>query len=255
MNSLKIYVGSKAYENDANTIQTLLPAEIVDKVSDILADDLVLKMTDEEVSLSFGELSLKVDYEKMIPRIKAGTVNQEMLVKAARIKGKKDGLSAIDATAGFGEDSLLLAAAGFNVKLYEYNPVIAFMLKDAVERYKSVPGLSSIVSRMEVHNGDSIAVMKSYKDMPDTLNRVDVVLLDPMFPERNKSALIGKKFQILQRLEMPCSNEQELFDAAKQVNPRKLVIKRPLKGTNLAGIKPDYVISGKAVRYDCFTYA
>ena len=43
-------------------------------------------------------------------------------------------LRAVDATAGFGEDSLLLAAAGYNVELYEYDPVIAALLRDALRR-------------------------------------------------------------------------------------------------------------------------
>ena len=41
---------------------------------------------------------------------------------------------AIDATAGLGEDSILLAAYGYNVELYEKNPIISELLKDAMER-------------------------------------------------------------------------------------------------------------------------
>ena len=79
----------------------------------------------------------------------------------------------------------------------------------------------------------------------------DVILLDPMFPERTKSALIKKKFQILHKIESPCTNETELLNSAIKANPKKIVIKRPLKGEYLAGIKPNYSIKGKAIRYDC----
>ena len=41
----------------------------------------------------------------------------------------------------------------------------------------------------------------------------DVILLDPMFPERRKSALIKKKFQLLQKLERPCADGEELLSA------------------------------------------
>jgi len=34
------------------------------------------------------------------------------------------------------------------------------------------------------------------------------------------------------------------------VHPRKVVIKRPVKGPLLAGVKPSYQLAGKAVRYD-----
>ena len=79
----------------------------------------------------------------------------------------------------------------------------------------------------------------------------DVILLDPMFPERQKSALVKKKLQIIQKLEIPCADEAELFLAAVNAKPKKLVIKRPPKGPYLADVKPDYSISGKAVRFDC----
>ena len=76
-----------------------------------------------------------------------------------------------------------------------------------------------------------------------------------MFPERQKSALIKKKFQLIHRLEKPCGNEEELLDAAVELCPRKIVIKRPAKGAFLAGRKPDYSLDGKAIRYDCFVFA
>ena len=78
----------------------------------------------------------------------------------------------------------------------------------------------------------------------------DVVFLDPMFPERTKSAAVKKKFQLLHHLERPCDNEGELLDAALAARPRKVVIKRPPKGSWLAGARPSHSVAGKAVRYD-----
>lgn len=156
---------------------------------------------------------------------------------------------AIDATAGLGEDSLLLAAAGFRVHLFEYNSVIAALLLDAMERAREVPDLREPVSRMELHVGDSIEAMNRAEDSIGGIP--DLVLLDPMFPERQKSALVKKKFQLIHRLESPCMEEETLLNAAIAAGPRKILIKRPLKGPWLAGRKPGYSISGKAVRYDC----
>ena len=74
--------------------------------------------------------------------------------------------------------------------------------------------------------------------------------LDPMYPERRKSAAVGKKFQLLHELERPCANPEELLDAALAVHPRKVVVKRPVKGPYLADAKPSYSLAGKAVRFD-----
>ena len=80
----------------------------------------------------------------------------------------------------------------------------------------------------------------------------NLILLDPMFPERKKSGLIKKKLQLIQMLEAPCDDEEELFSAAYSLSPRKLLIKRPAKGPYLAGKKPDHSVTGGSVRYDCF---
>lgn len=201
------------------------------------------------LTLTDGTLSIRADLCENLRRLKPDNLSRELLVKTARIKHASAQLTAVDATAGFGEDSLLLAAAGFRVKLYEYDSVICALLTDALSRAASVPELKEIVSRMELINADSISAMSSLDETPD------VILLDPMFPAREKSALIKKKFQLLQRLEQPCSDEEAMLDAAITAHPHKIVIKRPLKGPFLAGRKPDYSIKGKAIRYDCIVLA
>ena len=212
--------------------------------SDIPDPSLLCLCHDENgLSLVGDGLTLRGDFTKLLPRLKPNNLSSELLVKAAKIK-KVDGTpTAVDATAGLGEDALLLAAAGFRVTMFEYDPVIAALLHDALDRAAKVPELAEIVSRMTLCEGDSIAALPSLHP--------NVVFLDPMFPERQKSALIKKKFQLLQQLERPCPNEDDLLAAALAASPRKVVIKRPLKGPFLAGRKPSYSLSGKAVRYDC----
>lgn len=200
------------------------------------------------LSLTDGLLSLTVDFDRERKRLLPGNLQREMLVKACRIKGKERPL-VVDATAGLGEDSILLAAAGFSVRLYEYNPVIAALLRDGLERAAKNPALAEIVARMDLHEADSVAALPALPQPPD------VVLLDPMFPQRQKSALVKKKFQLLQRLEQPCENGAALFAAAVEANPKKIVVKRPVKGEALTEHKPDYSLTGKAIRYDCYVFA
>ena len=216
---------------------------------------LMLLLDDSGLSLTDGKISLQADLTSMLPRLKKSNLEREFLVKASRIKGLNaaDGqLRAVDATAGFGEDSLLLAAAGYNVELYEYDPVIAALLRDALRRaaQSSDDALRDAVSRMDLREGDSVSAMRA---MAGSNEPPDIVLLDPMFPERRKSALVKKKFQLLQQLESPCegADEGELLEAAEAAGPRRIIIKRPLKGPYLAGRRPGYSITGKAVRYDC----
>ncbi len=210
-----------------------------------ITDKLMLCRDEKGLYLTDGEQSLCPDFTRENKRLKEANLRGEMLVKAARIKGLES-LTVLDATAGLGEDSILLAAAGFRVELYEYDAVIAALLRDALERAGKTDELAEIVSRMRLHEENSLEAMKKLDYKPD------VVFLDPMFPERQKSALVKKKFQLLQQLERPCSEESELFEAALAAGPRKIVVKRPLKGPFLAGRKPDYSMPGKAIRYDCY---
>lgn len=211
-------------------------------------DEAVLLLGPKGLSLCGGGNTARADLTKMIPRLSRRKLATELLVRAAGVRNNKP-MTAIDATAGFGEDSLLLAAAGMRVTLFEYDPVIAELLADALRRAAEDPVLAPIVCRMELRRGDSVTGMAEVAPKPD------VILLDPMFPERTKTAAVKKKFQLLHLLEAPCADEEALFAAAEAIRPRRLIVKRPVKGAYLAGRKPDYSIAGKAVRYDCFVYA
>ncbi|MBQ6469214.1 MAG: class I SAM-dependent methyltransferase [Lachnospiraceae bacterium] len=211
-----------------------------------------LVKTEQGLILTDGELSLRGDFRQLLPRIRRGNLSREMLVKASRIRNAKSELTVLDATAGLGEDSFLLAAAGCQVLLYEKDPVIAALLADALRRAAEDPELRETAARMHFTEGDSIDAMREMAK--ENASSPDVILLDPMFPERNKSALVRKKFQLLHTLEKPCENEEELLEAAISARPRRIVVKRPLKGPYLAGRRPDYSLSGKAIRYDCFVF-
>lgn len=218
-----------------------------------IADPAVQLVRDEGGLALVGEgMELRCDLAAMLPRIKQSKLAHELLVRAARVKGVETP-HAIDATAGFGEDALLLAAAGFHVQLFEQDPVIAALLADGLARAAEHPQLAPITQRMRLTQGDSVQALQARASMD--VAKPDVVYLDPMFPARTKSAAVKKKFQLLHHLEAPCTNEEELLLAAIASKPRKVVIKRPAKGPYLAGIKPSYSITGKAVRYDCITPA
>ena len=216
-------------------------APIMDKPGEYLT----IHFDSKGVSLSGFGLTYQGDFaETMMHRVTNGRLQHEMLVKAA--SSEKEGRKAIDATAGMGEDAFLLAAQGYEVTLYEQNPVVAALLKDAIRRAKKNQILKDIAGRMKVVEADSVECMSKL------LDPVDVIYLDPMFPARQKSSLINKKLQLIQKLEPPCSEETDLFDAALKVGPSRIIVKRPLKSEYLAGREPSYTLKGKAIRYDCY---
>ena len=279
-----------------------------------LRNRLYIKVSAVGVSLCKEGMEMYADLTHMVKRLKKNNLQGELIVRAAKFSDKCR--TAFDATAGMAEDSLLLAGAGFHVTLYEKNPVIFILVKDALERAQKIPELAEAVSRMRLVNGDSIEAMlrlnesagdyegeraEMAPELPeavskkrlikddsvgmmiklsedtgccadnvvtadsrnneqdwsiegDTARPPDIILLDPMFPERQKSGLVKKKFQLIHNLECPCNDEKEMLEAAMAAEPKKIIIKRPLKGPYLAGVKPSYSLTGKSIRYDCIIY-
>lgn len=239
-NKIVVCIGKGGQKDMAESFSRRTGSPIVNKPGDYLT----VLFDSKGVSLSGFGLSYQGDFENMLHRVTNGRLQHEMLAKA--VKTDQENLKAIDATAGMGEDSLLLAACGYQVTLYEQNPVIAILLKDALRRAKKNTVLKDIVSRMQLVEGDSI------EHLNKRLDPVDVIYLDPMFPGRQKSGLINKKLQLIQKLEPPCSKETALFDAAMAAQPSKIIVKRPLKSPYLDERVPSYSLKGKAIRYDCY---
>ena len=216
----------------------------MDSPSDIvLPEGLAFVRDDQGLALAYGGMVLHGDFARLLPRLRADRLAHELLVRAARVRGVEDP-TAVDCTAGLGEDALLLAAAGFSVTLIERDPAIAALLADAIERACDDPRLAQIAGRMRPVVGDAVDALPQLGFTPD------VVFLDPMFPAKRKDAATNKKLQIFQLLEKPCEDEEALLSAALSVRPRKVVVKRPLKGPALAGAKPSSSLRGKVVRYD-----
>ena len=208
-----------------------------------------LRRDEKGLFLVNEDMELSGDLVRFRNRIRSGSLQRELLYKASRQKHAEGPLTAIDATAGLGEDSLILAAAGYEVTLLEHNAVIADLLEDAMDRAAADPELAPVIARMHLIRGDSIKYMKEQKELQ--VLQPDLIYLDPMFPEKQKNSLTGKKLQMLQMLEIPCPGEEELLAAALDLCPKRIVIKRPLKGPYLDGREPSYSIRGKTVRYDC----
>lgn len=235
-----VCIGKGGQRDMAESFAKRTGVEIVDKPG----ENLTVLFDAKGVSLTGYGLTYQGDFEGMLHRVSDGRLSHEMLVRAAKTTGTE--LKGIDATAGMGEDAFLLAAYGYEMTLYEQNPVVAVLLKDALRRAKKHPQLKEIAARMKLVEGNSVEELKTRVDA------VDLIYLDPMFPGRQKSGLINKKLQLIQKLEPPCSDEVELFEAAIAANPSKIIVKRPLKSPFLAGKNPTYELKGKAIRYDCY---
>ncbi|MEO5328661.1 MAG: class I SAM-dependent methyltransferase [Magnetococcus sp. THC-1_WYH] len=155
----------------------------------------------------------------------------------------------LDATAGLGHDSFLLASYGCQVQSFERSPWIAALLEDAMERGYSDPETREILEqRMTLHSADAVNFLRQ----PTTTSKVDVVYLDPMFTKNKRSALSRKEMQLLRLLVGQDEDAPQLLHAARAYKPRRVVVKRPVKAPVIEGDAPHFSITGTTIRYDVY---
>lgn len=171
---------------------------------------------------------------------------KELLLKA--IGGRRAGLSVLDATAGLGRDSFLLADYGAVVQMCERHPVVSAMLEDGLRRGRDIIEVAEPLARMTlipVPALDHLATLEGE-------TRPDIVYMDPMFPESGKSALVKKEMRLFHHLVGKDDDADALLEVALEKARHRVVVKRPPKAPVLAGRPPQFSVNGKAVRFDIY---
>ncbi len=182
-------------------------------------------------------------------RLKFGGGKGQDIAKAVGLHKHKNP-HIVDATAGLGRESFVLASLGCSVVMLERSPIVHALLADGLQRAKASddPELQAIVQRMTLYQVDSHVWLN---DLP-IASYPDVIYLDPMFPERQKSALVQKEMRFFHDVVGGDSDGDELLACARVRAKYRVVVKRPRLAPLLAATAPAFVISGKAVRYDVY---
>lgn len=170
----------------------------------------------------------------------------QMIAKAV---GLQPGVrpTVLDATAGLGRDAFVLAQLGCPVTLIERNPLIAALLEDGLARAASDADVAGIAGRMHLVCGDAIALMQAWRDeVPQ------VVYLDPMFPHRDKSALVKKEMRLFRPVVGDDEDAPALLEAALALATHRVVVKRARKAPAIAGPKPTLALEGNSSRFDIY---
>ncbi|WP_374990410.1 class I SAM-dependent methyltransferase [Pseudomonas sp. G34] len=153
----------------------------------------------------------------------------------------------LDATAGLGRDAFVLASLGCHVDLIERQPLIGALLEDGLQRAASDAEVASIVARMRLLQGNAIELMGAWQD-----EAPQVIYLDPMFPHRDKSALVKKEMRLFRPFVGDDLDAPALLAAALKLASHRVVVKRPRKAPLIEGAKPGYALEGKSSRYDIY---
>lgn len=182
-------------------------------------------------------------------RVKFANSYKQPLAKAIGVTNKSKP-TVLDITAGLARDAYVLYSLGCSVTMVEASAVLATMIQQAID-YSNQTDNENIINceSFKIVNSDSLTYMQNLNiEVPD------VIYMDPMYPERKKSALVKKDMQILHKLIGPPSDElnRNLLNQALQLARQRVVIKRPENASEIDGPPPTLKFSSKKTRYDVY---
>src|SRR3990167_2732906 len=154
------------------------------------------------MSITIDFLNAALNYRRQF-----GGGKNQLIAKAIGIKPKQT-LTVFDATAGLGRDGFVLAALGCAVTLCERSEKVYVALCDAITRANQEPWFQAL--SLKLIRADA----RDYLSHLDKNNYFDVIYIDPMFPERKKSALVKKEMRDLRDIVGDDMDSEQLFEVA-----------------------------------------
>ena len=231
------------------SVPFLLPEVLQDQLAGY---EFLLRVDHGSISLQQGKSVINVDFEAGANRHRRlhGGGRGQAVAKAVGLKSGNLVPSVLDCTAGLARDAFVLASLGCTVQLCERSPLVHLLLQDGLARAADSddPQLCEIISRMQLQPLDAREYMKGLTDG----DRPDVIYLDPMFPEKRKSAAVKKDMAAFHLLVGADEDADSLLPLALQVARYRVVVKRSRHAPHLNLQKPDLVLEGDSTRFDIY---
>ncbi|WP_201543961.1 class I SAM-dependent methyltransferase [Psychrobacter sp. H7-1] len=220
----------------------------------------------QQLTLLTNGVSVSPEWNSLQRRVVSAGRKSELLLQATKLTASS---RVLDATAGFGHDSLILASSGAQLTLLERNPLMVLLLKYEQQMMAKQPNWQKLMARLHIVCAESTEYMQPAPTACDlqaqTISHAfDVIYLDPMFPENSyahssKGAKVGKHMQALHQIAEPPSlkEEQALLSLALSfVAPGgRVVVKRPIQAPVFASQAANESWQNDVVRFDAyFTY-
>ena len=200
-----------------------------------------LKLLDKELLKKGG---LAVDIEPRNGEQRSWPApKQDALSQALGRKTK----TVIDATTGWGQDSLHIFRMGYELQCIERSPIMSELLRDGFRRLAEQDWMQRLnLESPPLLSGNAIELLNTLESPPDC------IYLDPMFPpKRKKSALAKKSMMVLRELLGDDEDKEWLFEATLSATAKRVVVKSPDYAEPLGG-KPSESYQGKLLRYDVY---
>lgn len=195
-----------------------------------------------------------IEYRRRNPNGKNDILFKALGLPALIKKTNPSSIKIVDATLGLAEDFFYIyqmlsksipLEQNFKLIGIEQNAALFVLLHQALQECNP--------------NENGTFIFGNSLDVLPTLTNVDVIYLDPMFPDKKKSALPRKEMQIFKTLlnsEMYSHlnlDATQLLENALQIAKDRVVVKRPIKGPSIESkYKVNHSFLGSAIRYDMY---
>lgn len=215
-----------------------------------------------------GTLTLSFTEGRNRYRMQAGGRRRDTLARAIGLgkhATRRDitNHSILDATAGLCRDAWAMAAYGCPVIAFERSGWLNWMQRDALTQALADPDTHDCASRLTLVRSDATNWLNdwlTHTNSKDVQSRkVSAIYLDPMYPQRKKSAAVKKDMQVLHQLIGADTDSEKLLtaalSAARQGLIDRVVVKRPASGDTLDNpwqVKPTHTHESKNTRYDVY---
>ena len=216
--------------------------------------------TDGAIELAWGkkskvkEVPFRIDFSSVAAQQRGKMSKSELVSKSIGSKISH----VIDLTAGLGRDSFILASAGYRVCMLERNPVLFFLISDAIKRLHEINPV--LADRMKLVEIDSRKVL-TLDELGIKLNENDLiaVYLDPMYEGNvvGRRSSVKKETAMLHRLvsddyDNINDNSRLLLETAKRLSNSRISVKRACKAEPLSNSIPHESIDGSTQRFDIY---
>jgi 16S rRNA (guanine1516-N2)-methyltransferase len=247
--AIAVFTEDKRYLQQAVDLAADLVLPLVNKRPD--EESLLLVVDRHGVSLvstamAHGPLRIDFSSPSLNYRRRFGGGRGQAIARAVGLKGGNTP-RVLDATAGLGRDSFVLASLGCTVIMIERSTIMAALLADGLSRGQRDSDIAAVIDRMSLRVANAVGWINAAENID-----FEVIYIDPMFPPRTNSALAKVDMQSLHKLLGVDEDIELLLSTALQSNASRVVVKRPKKFGNVVGLKPSFVLQGRSSRFDVY---
>ncbi|KAN0014744.1 hypothetical protein ACTFIU_001062 [Dictyostelium citrinum] len=137
----------------------------------------------------------------------------------------------LDVTGGLGKDAWVIASFGPKVTIVERNPVLIYLMENALSKALSNPNTAEIAKRITLVHKDSIEYLVENLKNPQEDKVPQVIFMDPMYqPKKTEKSLSKKDIRAIRKLVGGDRDSTTLFALSRRFASNRVVWKRP-RGT------------------------